>query len=117
MAGLVIDGEQSSYPSVHSVNCRIDFHRYVIRAPQRWTPAAKSVPVSRDTLILQRLMREPDPIVGEHLQGFKMATLKSDNDIRDPGAEFLSYSPEQPVLSANYMTSMMNCSMHLSLLL
>ena len=46
-----------------------------------------------------------------------MVTLKSDDDIRDPGAEFLSYSLEQLVLSANYTTLMMNCSMHLSLLL
>ena len=114
VAGLVIDGEQSSYPSVHPMNCRIDLHSYVIGASQHWRPAAKSVPVSRDTRILQRLMCEPDPIVGEHLRELKIVTLKSDDDVRDHGAEFLSYSPNQLVLSNNYTTSMMNCSMHLS---
>ena len=43
-----------------------------------------------------------------------MATLKSDDDVRDPGAEFLLYSPEQHILSDDYTTTMMNCSMHLS---
>lgn len=73
--------------------------------------------MSRNTLTLQRLMREPDPVVGEHRRELELATLKSDDHIRDPGAEFLAYSPEQPVLSASYTTSMMNCGMHLSPLL
>ena len=115
MAGLVIDGEQSTYSSVHAMNCRIDLHRYVIGSSQLWRPAAKSVPVSRNILILQKLMSEPDPVVGEHSRELMMATLISDEDVRDPGAKFLSYSPEQLVLSASYMTSMINCSMHMPL--
>ena len=115
MAGLVIDGEQSGHSSVHSMNCRIDLHRYVIGSSQRWRPAAKSVPVSRNIRILQKLMSEPDPVVGEHPRELMMAALISDDDVRDYGTEFLSYSPEQLVLSTSYMASMINCSMHMPL--